>query len=174
MPLELSAANKLAEALATMAEFPRFRGSIEATAQDLISLFRENPENERCEVEAAALVADLRTNWDEWPGTAAMFAHYAVKYLGQKLPAPSNQAIEYEKVILVCSRCNDTGVVGPSGAHVWCTCPMAETMKDSDLGWLEVLNRPVFREPRGIKPVSPPVRWDETAGKDGTGGWVPL
>lgn len=172
MPLALHAANKLAEALATMAEFPRFRGSIEATAQDLISLFRENPDDERCEVEAAALVRDLRMGWDEWPGTAAMFAYYATNYLGQKAPAPANQAINYgEKPPIICAACNDTGVVGFPTVE-WCTCPMAETLREtSGATWLEVINRPIPRVK--VPAVDLPVKWDETA-KDGKGGWVPV
>jgi hypothetical protein len=177
MPLTPNLAIELAEALSTMAEFPRFRGAVTSTAEDLIWLFRDLPDVE-ASVKASALVARVRREWETWLGTAPMVEFCHRVFFGKHELPPANQAVDYGvKPPIICVACNDTGVlysVEPGrdfGYYAWCCCAQAEILHHELPDWLSTLNRRVA-EPsipphaKLMLPQPPPVIWLD-------GRWAP-
>jgi hypothetical protein len=130
---------ELAETLTTIEDFPRFQPAIQATAEDLMNLCRD-------EYQARWLVTTLRRTWTRWQGTEAMIAVYRENWEPRKIvPPPPNQAIDWEKIRIECEKCGDTGVIHYAGAYSWCTCHQAEALHKELPDWLEFLSRPPSR-----------------------------
>lgn len=151
--LNLQGAQKLAETLTSIPDFPRFQSVIDATAADLLELCQD-------EERAQWLVTSLRRQWDSWKGTEAMFSFFHANWNPRPDLKPSNHVIDYgAKPAILCAHCLDSGVIKLVDGYHWCTCEQASLMKQEDPGWLDLLNRPIVKP--GIALVIPKISGPE-------------
>jgi|ERR1017187_2970738 hypothetical protein len=153
---------RLARQLKAIPNFPWDEDVIAAHAQHLIRWCKGAIVDGRvwpAEAQAHWLVTEVQETWvEKWLGTGAMKQLFDARFTHSKVPANGFQPLG-EKPPILCSSCNDTGIVRVRGKHRYCDCELGDRMK-ADSGengdkWLQRMDRsfvtsfvsPVRRKP---------------------------
>jgi hypothetical protein len=142
--LDPAVALTLATELTTIYDCPRSNIAINAMAQDLMRWCRGWIGQNNIwppEAQARWLVQEAREKWTEkWLGTGALKQLLDARFPPTVVPGNAAQPLG-EKPPIICSHCNDTGIIRVGGRHQYCDCDLGARIRtdagDNAKRWLE-------------------------------------
>jgi hypothetical protein len=119
---------KLIKTLAALRDYPKGYPDAEAKLADVLM---------QVSAKDLKFARSVVERFEEQCPTPAQLREAAMAIRGIK---PANSIQEYEKPVIECARCNDSGVIKETNGFVWCGCRQAEAMQREIPDWLNFIN----------------------------------